>query len=166
MPYYRNWPKILEIGEKDELVMLVLCRVSLDEDDDLFARLLTAFPECFSNQEVCGPFPYSVIRQLADDDKKQAEQEGVLWDGIEYVLEELGVPYIDFEVTFLGCSQQIPSHHLFPLDWEKAKELKPGEAFEWRGARFVVLENNCREPNPEFFHDIVAIAEELILLDQ
>lgn len=140
---YKNWPEICRIGYKHKLLMLVLASIEADENDPDFLGLYVGFPQCFSTTKVDGPFPLSIIRELA----QERGQENGSSDGAEYpdsweVLDELNVPSIIFEVCEPG-GQQTSWQVFSPTEVEKT--AKQGEILLWKGQRMVLLENNYNE---------------------
>ncbi len=130
--------------------MLVLATTQIDKNDPIFIGLYAGFPQCFSETESDGPFPLSIIRSLAAE---RGHLEGYT-TGADFpeeyeVLEELGVPYISFEIVAMGeLRRMYESWPLFPLTLEEVQErgLKQGDEYEWSGRTLIVLECNC---NPE-----------------
>ncbi|MDP2837970.1 MAG: hypothetical protein Q8O53_01685 [Candidatus Moranbacteria bacterium] len=111
-------------------------------------RLSIGFPECFSTTKVEGPFPLSIIRELAEEAamSHHGSSGGSDYPENNDVLSDLYVPYI--RLLVLGNPNKniygqfdfgMPTFHL-PFD--EAKELKQGVRIEWKGTTMVVLENN------------------------
>lgn len=150
MAIYRNWPEICKIGYRHPLLMLVLATIPLNENDDGFIGLYGGFTHCFSGAETSGPFPLSVIRELAS---KEALNNYRSKDGADYpdsynILHRLGVPSVLFEVSDSGHKDT--DWPLFPLPEVEAIKLKQGDTFEWKGLSLVVMENNRNEEANEW----------------
>jgi hypothetical protein len=161
MALYRNWPEICKVGRTDKMLMLVLASVSLTRDNDILAGLYVGFPQCFSAEKIEGPFPLSIIRDLARD---SAVVEGFRGDGADFpysydVISGLEVPCVHFTVLPRGETVTDSTWPIFPLPIEEVWEkLKQGDAYEWRGKQLLVLESNCA-PENDWWHIHLAPAE-------
>ncbi len=162
MALYKNWPEICKVGHRNKLLMLVLASVPIDEGDSVFAGLHLGFSQCFISKKTDGPFPLSVIRELA----LKASLAGGSDSGPEYpdsygVLDGLSIPSILFEVSCVG--RRSTDWPLFPLPREIALALKQGDTVEWKGQPLVVLENNRNDRFNEW--SICCAPAECIALD-
>lgn len=138
MALYKNWPEICRIGRLDKLLMLVLASISTDENDEIAMRLWLGFPECFSETEIVGPFPLSVIRHRADSNGRfVGVSDGANYPGSYDALDN--IPYLCFEVV---TDEREPSGNLEDIwfTWETVALLKQGDAFQWKDKSMVVLE--------------------------
>ncbi len=145
MTYYRNWPEICRIGYRNPILMLVLSSVKLDDRNEIFIGLYTGFNQCFSLEKVDGPFPLSVIRELAYEEalKSRGFKSGADYPDSYDILQNLQVPTVLFEVSDDG--HQDTNWPLFPLPEAEAIKLKQGDLIEWKGTSLVVMENNRNE---------------------
>lgn len=151
MALYKNWSEICKIGYKNRLLMLVLASVRIEEDDPVFQGLYVGFPQCFSEAKTDGLFPLSIIRELSQDVAARKGYSGSD-DAADFpdsfgVLDDLGVPYILFEVCE-PCDQQAGWPLFSPTAVEKT--TKQGTVLMWKGQQMVLLENNYNERADEW----------------
>ncbi len=155
MKLYKNWPQICQVGYHDKDAMLVLAFSSDKADDFITSRLRAGFPECFSLTPIGGPFPLSVIRQLAyEEGKKQGVANGADYPDAFDVLHGLDVPIILLEVA--TEEEQESDWPLYPP--ELAKGLKQGDTIEWKEKKMVILEH-CQPTERQTGRLCVAPAE-------
>lgn len=145
MALYKNWPGICRIGRLDKLLMLVLASASTDENDEIALGLWLGFPQCFSEEKIDGPFPLSIIRELAKESAAAKGYSGS--DAADYpdtweVLDDLDVPYIILEVCEPGDGQT--SWSAFPPS-DIEKTAKQGQVIEYKGQSMILLENNYND---------------------
>lgn len=145
MALYKNWPEICKVGRKNQLLMLILASVEIDESDSIFQGLYVGFSSCFSEGKTDGPFPLSIIRELARDSAASKGYSGK--DAADYpdtwgVLDDLDVPYIIFEVCEPGDGQT--SWSAFPPS-DIEKTAKQGQVIEYKGQSMILLENNYND---------------------
>lgn len=161
MALYKNWPEICRIGYEHKLLMLVLASIETDENDPVFQALYTGFPQCFSEAKIDGPFPLSIIRELAQEKgQEQGSTRGADYPDTWEVLDELEVPSIIFEVCEPG--EQETDWPRFPPT-EVKKTAKQGEMLIWKGQQMVLLENNYNDHTNDW--RIVLAPIECIALD-
>ena len=143
-PRFKNWPEICKLGRTHHLLMMTLATVSSTKLDEYCQQLVAAFPQCFSSEEVAGPYPFSVILERArGNGKKEANSD-------------FGA---DFPVSYGAIPENVPIQGFDKFGNNKAnlegpllpKEINPdapqGSTVVWEGAEFIVLENNgsCEE---------------------
>lgn len=139
MVLYKNWPEICKIGRRDKLLMLVLASVALNEDDDILQGLYVGFPQCFSTGKIDGPFPLSVIRELAaEEGRAHGRTDGELRPDNYGVLSSLCIPSMPFALT---------EEAMLDTGWpflspDVTVTLKQGDVCKWKEKRLVVLEKN------------------------
>lgn len=164
MALYKNWPEICQIGRKHQLLMLILASIEIDESDPVFQGLYVGFSSCFSEEKTDGPFPLSIIRELA---RESAASKGYFGkDAADYpntwgVLDDFDVPYIIFEVCEPGDGET--SWPTFPPSAIE-KTAKQCQTFLWKGRQMVLLENNYNDRTNDW--RIVLAPIECIALDQ
>lgn len=143
MALYKNWPEICRIGYQNKLLMLVLASIPIDGSNDIFVGLYTGFGQCFSTEETDGPFPLSVIRELAlEASLRHGDDQGADYPESYDILSGLHVPTIDFAIAGDWLDNDWPR---FPLPDEEALRYKQGDRVEWKGQSLVVMENNRNE---------------------
>ncbi len=163
MALYKNWPEICQVGRTNKLLMLVLASIEIDENNPVFQGLFIGFAQCFSVTKIDGPFPLSIIRELAQESAASKGYSGK--DAADYpdtweVLDGLDVPYIIFEVCEPGDGQT--SWPIFPPSVIE-RTAKQGQTFVWKGQQMVLLENNLNERHGDW--RIILAPVECIALD-
>lgn len=137
MALYKNWPAICEIGQMNNALMFVLASISTDENDPITQGLFVGFPQCFSTEKADGPFPLSIIRDLAEEaGRKNSRSNGAEYPGSNGVLDELGVPF----KTFALDSEMASLYELPLAPSPLGAHSKQGDVGEWRGVKMIVLE--------------------------
>ncbi len=139
MKIYKNWKEICQVARYDKLLMLVLASAPDEESEFVTSRLRQGFPECFSLSPVDGPFPLSVIRELAQEEgRKQGAPDGADYPDVFDIPFKLDIPIVLLELaTAEDAESEWP---LYPP--EEGKKLKQGDVMEWKEKEMVVLENN------------------------
>ena len=132
---FKNWSEICKV--KDPHVLAALAWTDLNSD---FARKLAAgFPECFSDYEVGGAVPLSVLREYAD---REALLQGghSAYDMLESygATEYFNIPTIEFTTNPDDPMRNPPP----PLPAEIDKNATVGTILKYRGESYVVVENN------------------------
>ena len=158
MALYKNWPEICRIGYKDRLLMLVLASASTDENDEIALGLWLGFPQCFSETKVEGPFPLSIIRELAQEaasQKNYSGQDAADHPDVWEVLDALKVPRIIFDVCEPGKQQT--DWQLFPPT-KVEKNARQGEILHWKGQQMVLLDNSYNERTTDWIITLVPAA--------
>ncbi|QQR78504.1 MAG: hypothetical protein IPJ68_05535 [Candidatus Moraniibacteriota bacterium] len=138
-----------------------MASAEIDEDDQIVQGLFVGFPQCFSEEKTDGPFPLSIIRELAQEaGEQQGQPDGADFPDTWEILDDLEVPSIIFEVCELGDRQTD-----WPVFSPAAVEetAKQGEMLTWKGQQMVLLENNYNERSGDW-HIVLAPAA-CILLD-
>lgn len=139
-PRFKNWPEICKLGETHHLMMLAVATADLSQFDERVEQLIAAFPQCFSNEEVAGPYPLSLIRAKAEKEgRRQGSTHG--WD---------------FPQSYDAIPSHIPLHGFDKFGRNQAgldgprlpdgidPDTPQGGIVTWEGKEFVVLENNER----------------------
>lgn len=142
-PRFKNWPEICKLGETHHLLMMAVATADLSQRDKGVEQLIAAFPQCFSNEEVAGPYPLSLIRADAEESgRKKGSEHGA-----------------DYPQSYDAIPAHIPLHGFDKFGRNKAglngprlpdgidPDAPQGSIVKWEGKEFVVLENNdsCEE---------------------
>ena len=132
---FKNWSEICKV--KDPHVLAALAWTDLNSD---FARKLAAgFPECFSDYEVGGAVPLSVLREYAD---REALLQGghSAYDMLESygATEHFNIPTVEFTTDPYDSLLNPPP--LLPAEIDK--DAAVGTIIQYQGKSYVVVENN------------------------
>ena len=142
-PQYKNWAEICKLGEIDHLMMMAVATLDLNTRTTAIEQIIAALPQCFSETEINGPYPLSLIRQraleLAPGYPDSAPLHPESWHAIP-----ADVPLQGFDKTF-DKTDIDPLGTLLP-DGIDPNTPQGGKVI-WEGREFVVLENNmsCQE---------------------
>ena len=142
-PRFKNWSEICKLGETHHLMMLAVATANLSKRDERVEQLIAAFPQCFSHEEITGPYPLSLIRA---DAEKEGRRQGSTHGG-------------DSPQSYNAIPGHIPLHGFDKFGRNQAGFDGPrlpngidpntpqGGIVMWEGKEFVVLENNesCEE---------------------
>lgn len=142
-PRFKNWSEICKLGETHHLMMLAVATIDLSKRDERIEQLIAAFPQCFSYEEVAGPYPLSLIRV---DAEKKGRREGNPHGG-------------NFPKSYDAIPNHVPVHGFDKYGNNAANLNGPrlpdginpdtpqGDIVVWEDKEFVVLENNesCEE---------------------
>lgn len=140
---FKNWPAICAV--QDKFVKWAIACLNLNSE--LGQRIAKQLPEYFTDQEVLGPIPLSVMRQKA---LEYARTNGGDLEGgheflflVSYEAIPTGVPVLSFDLY--GRNQIGRDFPILPSGISPHAEQ--GEVVVWEGKKFVVLENNdsCEE---------------------
>jgi hypothetical protein len=115
-----------------ENAVLAIGLYSLNTESDLGAKIADSLPEFFSDTPSAGPIPLSWIRKF-----KHKDSEG-MHDAVEGA-KHYQIPHFMFALDEHTAKDS--GHPLIPNDaW---RSLQPGDTFEYNGATFVVLLQDC-----------------------
>ena len=123
-PLYRNWPVLCQVSRENNLFMIVLATVDLTTP--LGRRLATAFPDCFSETQVRGPVPLSLLVAEART------------TSIACVLVAHQMSYMQFDTT---PKSQV-DNSCTDLPPNIPSNAKTGFEVEHGGMKWVVVEHN------------------------
>lgn len=134
----RNWKALAELGRKNWFLMLAIATTKDGTPEE--AMLRWAFPGYY--KPATGPVPLSVL----------VEESRKFWDDPDCMPEEMIYQFFNQSGEFpelqgicVRFSHEDRSDdedlQKKPDDLAVTKETNVGTAVEWRGARFVVLEN-------------------------
>lgn len=142
MPH-KNWPEICEIGKRN--VRLMMAIATIDMKDPLAARLVGAFPECFSEVEVRGPIPLSILREYArqsgfkEDGNLNGEDHLVFY----YATHHYSIPVIEFACTDdQGGRDVLTKMETPPIPNTEWMALYTGDLLAYEGAQYIVVDKD------------------------
>lgn len=129
---YLNWPEVCKVGREDDHTMRAI--IFADPDNSVGKRIISVFPECFSEKPVGGPIPWSVIVE------REQQTEGGFFP-VSHDSVDSYIPTICFALNNEATREWKKS--LIPESINP--DTKEGKVVEWDGKKFVVLENNQNE---------------------
>ena len=135
---FKNWPEICKLANVDRLLMH--CLALLDLQSPLASRVAAAFPEYFSETEVRGPVPWSVLQQMGRDMADLPHPElGHEWMVDSGVFEKLNLPVLVFRTPRWHKNDGYEDAELFP---EEHWYTKTGFVVNIHGRDAVVVQND------------------------
>ncbi len=143
-PSFKNWPAICELGKTNRLAMFVVATVDLSKikESPSVQRIIAAFPECFSDVEVRGPVPWSLI--LANDHAYVTrEGQGKVGRYLQShdAYSEFRIPDITYRLD-TWCEDSYADEPIFPVSAEADKFPEVGEIVVVNGVSVIMVENN------------------------
>lgn len=141
---YKNWPEICELGRRN--VRLMMAVATIDMKDPLAARLVDAFPKCFSEAEVHGPIPLSVLREYAR--RSGFEEDGNL-NGEDHLVfyhatHHYSIPVVEFAYmdNWRDGHDILTDVKASPLPNAEWATLHTGDLLAYEGAQYVVVDKD------------------------
>jgi hypothetical protein len=139
-PRFKNWAEICKLGEVDRMLMMAIATIDLDANGIHVHQLISAFPQCFSDEKVSGPIPLSVIRRTAQ--MNYSGDPAFQHECGDYPVSHRGVPDWVPVVTYDKSGRNVVGSNQPRLPTEIDPNAKQGGIVTWGGRKFVVLENN------------------------
>lgn len=156
---HKNWPAICEalrpeyVGPEDARPCdpaVVWANALANPQSEYGRRLAAVFPEFWSDAEVQGPIPWSMLKEQAARgnsrdvsglDPNDPEDHNRLYDIC------LGLGYsLPFPTVSFACpGTDSWGNYIFPpLPQDFKGEKKVGDMVTWRGSNWIVIQNNER----------------------
>lgn len=132
---YNNWPEICREGRKHPALIAFIA--TLESRGEFSERFKRAFPEFFSETEVRGPIPLSLLLSTYEDgnDGEPASQEGI--SSVE-CFYELDIPFLDFKFREENIPPLWASEERVVLPMEVAERCKFRGFVQWKERSFFV----------------------------
>ncbi len=144
-PKFKNWPAICELGKKDRLMMMVVATLDLANKNESTQRIIAAFSECFSETEVRGPIPWSILQHTGSQSageygaRESSGKDLLITFG---ALEKFDIPYQIFYYFPDRISDGDRKEGVLPITDELSEEDPTvGRLIKWRGKSWVIVED-------------------------
>jgi hypothetical protein len=134
----RNWPAICQMSRQDQLLMILIATIDLESAYG--KRLAREFSEFYSEKPVQGPIPLSVLRHESFE-KYNQECPGQARDDRLYsydVLTAHDIPHLGFDTY----GKNAAGGDFPPLPENISADAKLGSVVDYKGAKWVIVENN------------------------
>lgn len=168
---FKNWPEICKIGKTDPLLMLLIASTDTDKPTELSERIINAFSEFFSEKEIQGPVPLSIIKNKTI--KKWSEEVGRGIDPTECdsshpqsfgILNEFNLPCMAFvcagEEVIEKCGEMRMPREILDQYTEKTKQW---DVLIYHGTQIVLAEYRSGDNDPpiDYFIPLECVALDL-----
>lgn len=147
-PKFKNLPEICKIGETDHLIMTMLATADISRPNEITRQLMSAFPQCFAEEEVAGPYPLSVIMDKAFEEGQSLNAGSDLPYSCGVIPDH--IPMLGFDKRGNMGGPSLPS--------SISPDLSQGTIVTWEDRKFIVMENN--------YEQIWLAPAECILIDE
>jgi hypothetical protein len=143
-----NWNAVrIVVGNRPEMAA-IFANLDLNDSSEQTQRIVAAFADCFSEEEIKGPVPLSVIRARSLE-KGREQSDGLGGHDDEYfssypesynVLQELNLPFTVYATDARAESRFNEGVRMLPKGIDP--KAQQGETVQLRGRNYVVMENN------------------------
>ena len=143
---FKNWPEICKIGKSNPLLMLLIASMDTNKLTELSERVINALPEFFSEKEIQGPVPLSIIKsktmqEWCNETGINPTEDASRCPESHCVLEDLGLPRMIFvcsgeEVIEKNGEMRMPKEILD----QYTENTKQWDIFTYQGVKIVLAE--------------------------
>ncbi len=163
---YKNWPEINKLAETNRFLMLAVATLDLESDDTITQAIVRALPNYFSDKEVQGPVPWSILIKQVELDavasgSRPENKHMRYWGTIEEYHLPQHIFYLPYnELTERETSPEGYNYGATVLPDTIPDDSKIADLVEWNGKKFIVIES-IGEPQSS----ITVVPAECIALD-